>query len=324
MVASIRDAWTWLTDKPHQLIGLRILQVAVSILLLFRVATEARFSAYLYGPHSIADGVMLPLLGRHLGPFVQRLFFGTQLGVDLLMLIIALSGFGLLVGYQTRLSTAVACFSLWVLDNRLSSLCDGGDNITQLILTYMIFALPVGAVVKPGSLRITIHNVAMLAIGLQLCVLYETSGMLKASGDRWVHGTAMYYISQVEWFSLPSMRGIFRQWFICMMATYIPIMYQVMFPVALVSRVKIPWLMLGVCFHIGIMVFMGLFTFSTVMMGLELFLITDIEYAWIAARWRAFIESADARWNRAPTRMPDSAPSAEPEPALAFETVAAD
>jgi hypothetical protein len=54
---------------------------------------------------------------------------------------------------------------------------------------------------------------------------------------------------------------------------------MILFPVAIFSRFKFLWIGAGICFHLGIAYFMGLLTFSLVMIGLELFLISDQEYS---------------------------------------------
>jgi hypothetical protein len=58
-------------------------------------------------------------------------------------------------------------------------------------------------------------------------------------------------------------------------ATYVPMTFMILFPVAIFSKFKFLWIGAGICFHLGIAYFMGLLTFSLVMIGLELFLISD-------------------------------------------------
>jgi predicted DCC family thiol-disulfide oxidoreductase YuxK len=53
------------------------------------------------------------------------------------------------------------------------------------------------------------------------------------------------------------------------------------------SRFKLLWLAMGISFHLGIGAFMGLVTFSSVMISLELFFITDGEHA----RFRGWLRS---------------------------------
>ena len=75
-------------------------------------------------------------------------------------------------------------------------------------------------------------------------------------------------------------------------------LYQVFFPFAIISRLKLPWLAVGVVFHLSIAFFMGLITFSLAMIGLELFLVTDDEYNRASARLRKVAVTVDA-WRRA-------------------------
>jgi predicted DCC family thiol-disulfide oxidoreductase YuxK len=282
-----RNSLAWLADEPHQLIGIRILQVAIGLMLLFRVFTEAPFASFLWGPHGIGTGSTMVVFGVLPGSILD-LAFASEIGVRLVLLLLAASAFSLVFGYRTRLATAIAWVTFLMINLRLSSLGDGGDNIVELVLVYMIFLLPAGAK-KPekGSLSIWLHNIAVLAVGAQLIVLYLTSGFLKMNGSVWQNGTALYLISQVEWFSLPAMRGAFKNPYIVTLATYSAMFFQVWFPVAIFSRFKIPWILMGISFHLGIATFMGLITFSTVMVGLELFLITDEEHARLREHARA-------------------------------------
>lgn len=47
--------------------------------------------------------------------------------------------------------------------------------------------------------------------------------------------------------------------------------FLVWFPIAMVSKMKLLWIFIGITFHIGISGFMGLVTFGVTMIGLELF-----------------------------------------------------
>jgi len=163
----------------------------------------------------------------------------------------------------------------------LPEITDGGDNITRIVLIYMLFLLPHRNRVSAGKLRVWLHNIAVLAIFMQIIVMYTSSGFAKAMGEMWQQGVAMYYITQVQWFTLPGIHQLFMNPLIVTVTTYVPMFYQLLFPIATISRLKIPWILLGICFHLGIMILMGLITFSWIMIGLELFFISDQEYAMI-------------------------------------------
>ena len=280
---TLRDAWNWLAVEAHQRRGIRALEISIGLMLLFRVATEARFASYLWGPRGIGWGSTSHVLGPWLGALID-LPFTTEAGTAAVLLVLALAALALLCGLWTRPATALTFLAFFALEQRLPELADGGDNITQLVLIYMLFLLPAGARTRPGNLRVWIHNVAVLAIALQVVIMYATSGFMKAYGDHWHHGVAMYYISQVEWFSLPALRKLFLNPLATTMTTYAPMVYQIFFPLAVISPLKLPWLLLGAAFHLGVAVLMGLVPFSMVMVGLELFLISDREYARLGER----------------------------------------
>jgi hypothetical protein len=292
-VSWLRDGWHWLGDEPRQRMGIRLLEISIGAMLLFRVFTEARFASYLWGPRGIGWGSTVYMFGDTLGRLLDRAF-ATEAGTAGVLAALALAAFGLLSGYGGRIATALALVAFVLLETRLPEIPDGGDNITRLVLTYMLFLVPGRAKPARGSLGVWFHNVAVLAIAFQITILYSTSGMMKASGDRWHHGVAMYYISQVEWFSLPALREMFRNPLMVVLASYIPLFYQILFPLAMLSRVKLLWLALGIGFHLGVAVFMGLITFSTAMIGMELFLISDGEYASMLQRMRSLRDRLSA------------------------------
>ncbi|HEX8147677.1 MAG TPA: hypothetical protein VF591_10895 [Pyrinomonadaceae bacterium] len=280
------NAWAWMSDRPRQRTGVRVLQVAVGLMLLFRVFTEAPFAGFLWGPRGLGYGSGRLGADSFMGVILDAVFT-PELGVYAVLFTLGAGALGLLAGYRTRWATLLALASFTLLGARLAELGDGGDNVTQLVLVYMLFLLPAGAEAARGSAAVWLHNVAVASIAAQLVVLYMTSGFLKVTGEVWQNGTAMYLISQVQNFSLPGWGEMFKNPLVTTTASYSAMFFQVWFPLAVFSRAKHVWICVGVCFHLGIAVFMGLVTFSTVMIGLELFLVSDPDYARLAARLAA-------------------------------------
>jgi hypothetical protein len=303
-MSKFRTAWDWLAVDPHQRKGLRVLQVCLGMMLLFRVSSEGRFASFLWGPHGIARGTAAIAIGP-----VARLgdiLFSSGASTVAVVLALGVGAAGLVLGWRTRFSTALALAAFFMLERRLAELGDGGDNITRLALTYMLFALPAGATPKRGSLAVWLHNIAILAIGLQIGVLYFTSGFMKATGAKWSNGTAMYLISQVEWFSHPSLRRLFANSFVSALTTYGTVLFQIWFPVAVLTRLRLAWLAFGIAMHIGIASFMGLICFSIAMIGLELFLVRNDEY-----------DALEAWLERCGAAIRARLPGRQPEPAAA-------
>ncbi len=275
----------WLDGEPQHRAGIALFQRAIAMAILIRVATEFRFAPFLWGPHSIApDRALEKELGARFGAPLDA-WFATVEGTYLVLAALALSSLGLLFQQWTRVSVAVACITFTVLGLRLPELNDGGDNVAALALLYMIGALPAAATAAAGSLRAWLHNLAVLAIVIQVCLVYFVAGFMKIQGESWHNGTALFLISQVEWFSLPSTRAAFMHPVVATAGAYSTMLFQVWFPVALFSRFKLLFVGVAMGFHAGIAITMGLLTFSIVMAGADLALISDEEYA--AMRRRA-------------------------------------
>jgi hypothetical protein len=275
---TLRAAWAWLSDAPRHRTGIRALQIAVGLLFWFRAATEFRSAGYLWGPHGVTAGQVHAIAGHRLGGFPDWAF-RTELGTNLAVLSMGLAGAALVFGLATRSATAWLLLGALVFEARFSELLDGGDNVTRIVLVYMLLLLPARSNPPRGSLRVFFHNLGVVAIAAQLCVVYMTAGFMKATGARWSQGTALYLVSQVDWFSLPSSRGMFKIPLVATLSAYVTIFFQLWFPIAMFSRLRLLWVVIGIGMHLGIAVMMGLIPFSTVMIGLELVLVGDETYA---------------------------------------------
>ena len=217
--------------------------------------------------------------------------FQQPIGVHVVLGAQLIGALGLLTGRWTLLAKVVAMTAFASLNARNPYLPDGGTNILQLTFYYLLF-LTGSAAVQGGSVRAWLHNLAVWMIRVQVIIVYLTAGISKLAGTEWQSGTAMYVISRVEWFSLPLVSDLFKYPLVTYSATYLTVVYQILFPVALfVPRVRLGFILFGVGLHLSIAFVMGLVTFSTIMIGLELFLINDREYAsvlgWLRGRWLA-------------------------------------
>ena len=94
----------------------------------------------------------------------------------------------------------------------------------------------------------------------------------------------MYYISQVDRFSHPAFSAILSNPFVTTLASYSAVAFLTFFPVVMLTPIRRWWIAAGVCFHLMIAVSMGLVTFAAVMIGVELFMLTDAEHGDLWAR----------------------------------------
>jgi hypothetical protein len=252
--------------RAQNVIGSRILQIVAGLVVVYRFLTEIRFANFLFEMDSTS------LLSSPL--VVYASLAGWLIG-----------GLALLTGVFTRAATLVVFFSYVVLEN-VTVTHDGGDNILRIVLLYMLLfhgQLTKPSLIKPGVTTF-LHNVGVKMTVFQIVVLYLVSGTLKLQGDVWHNGTALYYITNVEQFStnVGWIRSIFVNPILTTLATYATLAYQIGFSFMLNNRYHLVWVALGIGFHLGIFVVMGLTTFSVVMIGLILFTVRDAE-------WKAII-----------------------------------
>jgi hypothetical protein len=281
----IRRGWSWLADRPRQTRGVGILRAVIGAVLLLRVYTEVPLAAYLWGPHGLGWGSTRRVLGPTLGGAVDHVF-ASEVGTLGVLLAMTVGALGLLIGWHTRAAAALSLAAVCLLDGRLPEVADRGDTLIRLLLLFLVFTLPKTARTVPGSLSVWLHNLAVLAICFQGAVLYATAGLLKAWADPWQQGTAVYAVSQVQSLAHPAFRDVFKEPLATTAASFFTILLEVWFPIAVLTPMRVTWVVLGVVFHLLIAGFLGLITFSAIMIGLDLVYISDAEYSRLGAAVR--------------------------------------
>ncbi len=267
-------------EKAFFLTGARLLQIGAGVVLLFRALTELPFAGFLN------DITTIPAQFRET----------TAIG---LLIIWLFAGLGLIFGKWTRLAS-LGGLAVYVMAEPFSITSDGGDNILRLVLLYMVFMLEPEQLKKAKGVSIFLHNVAVVATLLQICVLYIISGSAKLQGHSWVNGTALYYVLHVDAYGVNWvwLRDLIKQPLVVAGLTYTTIVYQIGFVFMLTSRYHVFWVLLGVGFHLGILVCMGLTTFSLIMISLGLFTVRDSEWRMIGSWLQATAPKLwKQRWN---------------------------
>lgn len=266
----------WLDNEPNQRIGIRVCQTAIGLTFIFRAATELQYADYLYGAHGAADNLSASY-GVFIGGYIDN-FLTIDFVPHMLLAVLALCGVFFVVNFQPFLTTILSICVFYTVIARNASIADGGDNITKLVLVYMLFLIPYGNDFKTKGFRVWLYNLGVAAIGMQVMIMYFTAGFMKITGKAWTGGIAMFNISQSDVFSLPIMYEIFKNPYAATIGAYSTMLFLIWFPIAMFSKLKLFWLGFGVLFHLGIIGFMGIITFGVVMIGMELFFITDEEY----------------------------------------------
>lgn len=296
-------AWEWLT-REHWRIGGGLTRLLLGAWALYFYALHASVRHTLWGPDGlwpfhrfVADQPFLSVYALSGSPVVFDVLYAAAVLVAL----------AYTLGWWTRVAGALHWLMVWSLQERNPFITDGGDNIMRIVLLFLA-AANVGALFSLDALRprwrlprwareslAVAHNVAILLVLAQLCIVYLSTGLYKAMGEVWQNGTALYYILRVQEFSAPGLAElVYRNPYLVVLGTYGTVLFEVLFPAALIH----PWTragmaVAGVGFHVAIAVLMGLVTFAWSMLSLYPLLFADRQYLSAARRlqtaWRLTI-----------------------------------
>ncbi|MQY12783.1 hypothetical protein SRB5_29220 [Streptomyces sp. RB5] len=215
-----------------------------------------------------------------------------------------------MVGWHTRVTGALHTLCVMAFFTRSWQLTDGGDMAIMLITFYAAFTAsgrrwsldarrarrraethgPADYRLLPGTgeqaeeLRrraVTfVHNAALGVMAAQMMMIYCAAALVKVMGPKWQDGTALYYILHISWLQpFPAL----SEWLagpghlvpLAVMA-YVTVFSQLFFPLAVFNRtVKYCWLVVMCGTHLGIIVTMGVFQFSVIMLIGDLVFLPD-------------------------------------------------
>ncbi|WP_121606025.1 DCC1-like thiol-disulfide oxidoreductase family protein [Virgibacillus sp. Bac332] len=279
-----------LNQTQHMLIGASLIRICFGFIILYNYVIHYSQRYFLWGHNGImgtqSNGLSLYGLSQ------SNLYF------DILYHIGILVAFLFLIGYKGRITSVLNFIFVWSLMAQNNIILDGGDNISRILLLYLLFANTTSyfsvdkvlrlrnkkAVIKDKanqlSLTNLLHNLAIVACLAQVSILYLTSGLHKAMGELWQNGTALYYILQVNEFSHPYFKDILlSSELLLVIGAYFTIIVQLAFPFLLFNNKLKYFAMFGVIsMHLGIAVVMGLVSFSFIMICNQLLFLTDKEY----------------------------------------------
>jgi hypothetical protein len=293
---------------PRNRIGLATFRVFSGCLILVEYLLNYRQRHFLFGPNGVHPWDMLvanyegfSLYRISNSPICFELLFHLGIAVTIVWVL----------GFRTRLFTPLTYIFWWSLRQTNPFLWDGGDNLLQIVLVFACFAdlSPVRRNSTPpgpnlqrsllSSVAGLIHNGALLAMAVQVCLLYGVSALSKVQGEVWQNGTALYYALWPEQFSFPGVSELlFRDARLLALATHATVFFQVSFPFlfCLNRRTRHIAVAIAVTFHLGIAAVMGLFTFAGFMIAADLALVSDSAYLRLADLASAF---AARIWGRA-------------------------
>lgn len=307
------DSWIErATANFDRLIGVALLRLALGVAAIIFYVANYDNRAFLWGPNGYDS---MATASQQLKPGAISLYLvsDSKTWFELLFhggLIVAVA-FTVIGG---RVLTVLHAVLLWSLYNRNHDIPDGGDNLAQIMIIFMMFTVNnaylalgarrrrIGLTTRSRPIRVLIHNAAVVAMLVQIAMLYFVAGYYKATAEIWTNGTAMYYISRLHQFSMVSwyphvMNNVYLGWVI----GYFTIIAELAVPFVIWSKRAAIRKLLMVSLegmHAGIIVFMGLVTFGLIMIGADSMILNDRDYQNLQARAQSTITLLRRRYSR--------------------------
>lgn len=275
MIKKLWAHWDQFWFAPQNLLGLAYMRVMLCATLLYMNVTRFYnlefYTDASWIPRTRALEVM-PELGR---PLFLWTFWPDSMNFVMNLVLVVLLAL-LTVGIGGRWLMGIA----WIINagflQRNYAVNFGADVIGALFLFYMSFTQScerlsvVNLVRKKSSFKVsdTVSSMMIRMMQVQISVIYAYTGWEKLKGGSWWDGTALWSVlanPQMTTMDFSFLRHF--PWVIPLIG-YVTILFEIYFP-AMVAwpRTRYLCLLLGLSFHAGIGIFMGLIPFATVMVS---------------------------------------------------------
>lgn len=191
-----------------------------------------------------------------------------------------------ITGYLPQITGVLYFWLVYSFQNSAIFL-DGGEQIALilsfLLLPLCIFDKRLNHWQKGAGSKICnfIGNIAFMSISVQMSFIYLNTCMEKIyTSTTWRDGTALYYIFDGTYFGLPQIiydtfESIIKSEFIFFVSWWTLLVHLILAFILILKRKKrLKFFILGFSFHFFIAIFLGLYSFSLVMIsGLILYTI---------------------------------------------------
>jgi hypothetical protein len=285
MMQRLWKAWdqSWFT--PQNLLGLALMRILLCGTMFSSYLARQWNMEYYTDLSWIPRSKALEAMGDLYRPLFLWSFWPDSLMSSMHILLVVLLGL-LALGIGGRWIMWMA----WILDmafiQRNYAVNFGADIIAALFLFYLSFTqscerlsvLNLFNAKKEFRQSDFISSMMMRMMQVQISVIYVYTGWEKLKGASWWDGTALWSVManpQMTTMNFEFLRNV--PWMIPVVA-YMTILFEIYFPAMIVSKkMRLPWLVMGAFFHLGIAIFVGLWNFAFVMVSTYFLFIDPIE-----------------------------------------------
>ena len=227
-------------------------------------------------------------------------FPGAPWVITLTLLVLALSGIGLIFSFYPRTLAALTLFLLTSIHHANVMLFDSEDVVFRLFAFFLIF-VPSWSKLKDSTETLTAMTTPTTSASsfpswprrlfqLQVCLIYLAAGIQKSNGEEWLDGSAIYYalrLDDMTLFQLPE--GMTEKMAWSRLLSWSTLTFELLFPFLVwIQRLRWPCLIFAAGFHLGTAYALNLHLFHPIMLvGLLAF----VEFT----EWQSFIRAIQHR-----------------------------
>lgn len=348
-VKFINTILTWFVSNRHADYGLAVMRISTGTLTLGWLLLNIPVAARIWGPGSAYWDGFREILGYQ---WPLDLLRNAGTGPFWLWYVVTIVlAIAFLLGWRTRIITPLLFVFYAGINAQNVTIADGGNYFLRIMLIYLVFAdisrrwsldsrRRAKKNLKETETGTVLHNLALILVVGQLCLVYLEAGLYKVQGLLWQNGTAMYYPLQSDAYGvfpwLSDMATNFGP--VVVLATYFSVLIQIAFPFMLFNKFTRRIALVGIlAMHLGIAVLMGLPFFSGVMASADAVLVSGTTWvlivAWlgrtgrnilgrlpkVATRNQSTADSSPSAASSAPAKLPAtpiSGPTKDSEPKL--------
>ncbi|MFD4242273.1 DCC1-like thiol-disulfide oxidoreductase family protein [Streptomyces sp. NPDC058525] len=289
-------------SRPFSVLGVSGTRLLLGFVGFMYYASQYGDRGFLFGPDGVYPWAEFTAKVHEGGTFSLYTLSSSTLWFEIVFHAGILAALAVTCGVGGRPVLAVHWVLLWSIYQRQPVLLDGGDNLAYVVIPMLLLtrcyerlSFPTGLArtlarrVPPvlRSLSTPLHNLGVLAVAVQMCLVYVVSGLYKVQGRMWQDGTALFYVLRVSEFRLPGVSElVYGNDYLVFIGTYSTTLFLVYFPLGvLVPRLR-PWAaVVSIGFHVSIGFVMGLTGFALTMVACDLvFLSGALETALHRAR----------------------------------------
>ena len=247
-------------------------------------------------PWAISDTWIDPLLPKlsDVVSLFASMGLGAQAAIACVLALHAIASAFFMVGYRTRASAVVAWATFVLVKNSSFPYTYGVGAMLLIALFYSLF-MPVARewsldrALKPASAAPDPPgdaSMSVLMFRLHLCIIYVAAGFSKAVSEQWWSGEAIWRALSLPQFSQFDPQPLLAAPWLLVAISAVTIVSQVLYPVLVWTRLRVPIVVVAELMHVGIAVFLGLWLFSAMMIALN-------TAAWGQSLWRALAGRRD-------------------------------